>query len=319
MSDSHISLFPIDEDAYRCLRETAGWFTPDWGYLELTGEDRLDWLQGQQTNDLRSLKPGDSVATCFCPPTGQLLTTARIWFFEDRFMIGAPNLGLPAILKRCEEMVILEDVAARELALRVVSVQGPEASHRLDQLLAEPAFSGCHRLEHNRTGEGGWDLLLPDEAAAQAIGGAFSAVGDSTVDLARLEAGFPVFGVDTDAKTLPPELGPAFEAASISYKKGCYTGQEVLMRLHSRGHTNRTWRALVCDSPVSPGATVSSPHRDDAGKVTSAGVSPRFGPIAAAMLRKEAAAEGEVVQVQGPDGLVSAVVRSMPLLEQPVL
>ena len=85
------------------------------------------------------------------------------------------------------------------------------------------------------------------------------------------------------------------------------------MRIHTQGHTNRTWMGLVCEGPVPVGAAVASPVRADAGKVTSVAFSPRFGPIAAAMLRREAAAAGGFVEVDTPDGPVRAEVRSMPL------
>lgn len=124
----------------------------------------------------------------------------------------------------------------------------------------------------------------------------------------------PTFGVDTDSKTLPPELGPAFEAQHVSYKKGCYTGQEVLMRIQSRGHTNKTWMALAAERPLESGAVVGHSSRPDAGVVTSSCFSPEFGYVAGAMLRNEAASQGETVVVRNADGDVEAKVYSMPLL-----
>jgi folate-binding protein YgfZ len=129
-------------------------------------------------------------------------------------------------------------------------------------------------------------------------------------ETARIEAGIPKRGVDFTEKTLPPELGPAFEARHVSYNKGCYMGQEVLMRMHSRGHTNKTWVGILLDSPVEVDAVVWHESRADAGVVTSAAVSPRLGPIAAAMLRNEAAQEGAEVRV----GEVRGVVKNFPLI-----
>ncbi|MFX6234584.1 tRNA-modifying protein YgfZ, partial [Acinetobacter baumannii] len=70
------------------------------------------------------------------------------------------------------------------------------------------------------------------------------------MDQLELRAGNPRLGGDTTQKTLPPELGPAFESRTVSYTKGCYMGQEVLMRIHSRGHTNRTWVCLTSAEPL---------------------------------------------------------------------
>jgi folate-binding protein YgfZ len=130
-------------------------------------------------------------------------------------------------------------------------------------------------------------------------------------ELATLEAGIPRFGIDTNDKTLPPELGPHFESNHVSYTKGCYTGQEVLMRMHSRGHTNKTWVGLKASAPISPGTRVSYEGKD-VGTVHRAALSPAFGHIASATLRNEATAEGTKVQA----GDTAAEVVTMPFLRQ---
>jgi folate-binding protein YgfZ len=129
----------------------------------------------------------------------------------------------------------------------------------------------------------------------------------------RIERGSPRWGVDIREKTLPPEMGASFVERTVSYQKGCYTGQEVLMRIKSRGHTNRTWTGLVCESPVDADSQVGSSVRESAGFVTSSAVSPDFGPIAAAMLHNEAAVEGTEVVVVSAGKEVKAVVRPFPL------
>jgi folate-binding protein YgfZ len=128
-----------------------------------------------------------------------------------------------------------------------------------------------------------------------------------------LEAGIPLWGIDMDDRVLPPEMGPHFEAEHISYAKGCYTGQEILMRMHSRGHANRTWVGLVAVAPVDAGSRVVY-EGGDSGIVTSVAPSPMLGFIAAAMLRKEATKPGEMVSVITPSATVRAEVRPMPLL-----
>ena len=124
----------------------------------------------------------------------------------------------------------------------------------------------------------------------------------AAIDIAqRLALGIPKRAIDYTDRTLPPELGRAFEEKHISYNKGCYTGQEVLMRIHSRGHTNKTWVGLLMDAPVEVGARVTHDAKE-VGVITSALVSPRLGPIAAAMLKNEAAQEGTTVSVGGING-----------------
>jgi folate-binding protein YgfZ len=182
----------------------------------------------------------------------------------------------------------------------------------------ESEFEGARvfALRSNRTGLGGWDIWLStaDSNAVAALTDEFKPIGQEAYSIARLEAGIPQFGIDMGERTLPPEMGRAFEERYISYTKGCYMGQEVLMRIHSRGHTNRTWVGLIADAPLEIGASICHLRRQDSGTVTSAAFSPDFGHIGAAMLRNEAAFDGENVQVATENGTVEAEVRQMPIL-----
>lgn len=282
---------------YPLLREACAWIDlPQSRAVRLTGEDRKNWLQGQTTNDLRDLPVGGSIATCFCSPTGQLLAVARVYDAPNALVLltNQPEI----ILRRVEELVILEDVAADVLPGDLRSLQGPTASRELSANLALPAIDVAQTedlwlFRHDRTGSGGWDVLahagnhpLPQAPTAD----------ETSVALAQLEAGIPLWGVDTNPKTLPPELGSAFEQEHVNYKKGCYTGQEVLMRIHSRGHTNKTWIGLLCESLPAPGDTVVL-RGIPVGSIHRADHSPEFGPIASATLRNEAAQDGLLVEI----------------------
>ena len=127
-------------------------------------------------------------------------------------------------------------------------------------------------------------------------------ISDDAFEIARIEAGIPKRNVDYTSKTLPPELGRQFELDHVSYNKGCYTGQEVLMRIHSRGHTNRTWMGVILEGQVEVGATISHESREDAGVITSTALSPEFGYIATAMLRREVAKPDTKISVKGVAG-----------------
>ncbi len=314
------------ELGYALIRESCGLIelTQETSIV-LSGEDRKGWLQGQVTNDLHHVHPGSSIAFCLCAPTGQLEAICSLWSFPDKFVLTTANGSAEAVLNRVRKMVIMEDVAAEKLTKTLISIQGPTATRELSKLMDLPQLdTGLTELEgqpiellrSNRAGSGGWDLVIdPDHTKAiKKLKKTFGEIDPGAFAAAQLEAGIPVFGIDTDSKTLPPELGPAFEAQHISYKKGCYTGQEVLMRLHSRGHTNRTWMALASEEPLESGASISHASRPDAGWVTSACFSPEFGFIAGAMLRNEAAIPGDTVVVHQSGGDIEAQVYSMPLL-----
>lgn len=313
---------------YDRLRDDCGLIDlPGLGLVVMTGDDRKGWLQGQATNNVRRFETGNSVAFCFTSPTGHLISIVDAWAAHDRFLMTCARETVGAVLSRIESMVVLEDVEAYDGGEKysLLSIQGPSASRRLGEFLTLPSLdAGESRLDDvpvyvlrsDRTGLGGWDVWVPKEATEvrQKLTDAFEPIGGEAYNIARLEAGVPLFGLDAHERTLPPELGPAFEARHVSYNKGCYVGQEVLMRIHSRGHTNKTWVGLIAEGPLEVGGQVSHPSRADAGNVTSAAFSPDYGHIGAAMVRNEAAHNGELVRVITERGEVEAEVRLMPIL-----
>lgn len=307
-------------EGYRLLREEAALVhLPGFAAIEVTGEDRKGWLQGQVTSDLRELTEGASSPFCMCLPTGQLLSFGTIWGLPGRFVMSVPRGAVAATLERFESMVILEDVSARPMdGVTFLSIQGPEATRRLGELVAIPPLDAADTdlgacLRSNRTGYGGWDLLV-EPSLTKTLENSFPIASMHALDIARLEAGIPVLCKDTGAKTLPPELGPAFEASHINYGKGCYTGQEVLMRIHSRGHTNRTWIGILAEQQIEEGAVISSGGRTDAGVVTSFAYSPTFGCIGAGYVRNDVVS-GHSWPIAADIAGVQGELRHMPLLQ----
>lgn len=310
--------------AYDTLKEEAGLL--DLGTISgiiLTGDDRKGWLQGQVTNDVRRLESGAYRAFCFCSSTGQIQAVVDAWALPDRIVMTTAEETSEAVMRRVEQMVVLEEVEARRATdYRIVSVQGPTATRRLGEMMQLPSLDAgeatyegatVYCLRSDRTGMGGWDLWLPANGVFRTLFEAFPVIDHAAYGIARLEAGIPFYGADITEKTMPPELGAAFESKHVSYQKGCYMGQEVLMRIHSRGHTNKTWVGLMAEAPLEIGAVVAHPMRADAGVVTSAVNSPDYGQIGAATIRNEFAEDGERVRVITERGEVEAEVRRMPI------
>jgi folate-binding protein YgfZ len=328
MSETVIdAIAPKVADSYDLLRAECALFpTDDYVVVELAGDDRKGWLQGQATNNLRSLDFGASSAFCICEPTGQIISVCDIWSLKEKFLIVLPQASLNGFLKRVEQMVILEDVTATVLDdHRLISIQGPDATAKLSELAQMPTLDANEAelegalvalLRSNRAGQGGWDIVIPASAkkAIARLEKDFHTLHPDVAEIARIEAGIPKFGKDINPKTMPPELGSSFDARHVSYNKGCYTGQEVLMRIHSRGHTNKTWMGLVAEEPFEAGSAVKHSRRPDAGEVTSAALSPAHGYIGAAILRNEAAFDGEFVTIETANGPIEAEVREMPIL-----
>ncbi len=200
-------------------------------FVALSGPDSGEWLQGQATQNVQRLEVGQSAEFCLCTPTGQIAALAQVYRRPEDWLVAVPEVCLPALLQRLEETVILEDMAWNVLPGGAFPFAGFGSS-------SEPEVPDA------RFGvAGGWFSEQPPGRELSL----------EEWDFARFAAGVPAMGLDVDAKVLPPELGPAFEERTVSYAKGCYVGQEVLMRLHSRGHTNRVWVALVLGDGAQPG------------------------------------------------------------------
>ncbi len=129
-------------------------------------------------------------------------------------------------------------------------------------------------------------------------------------NVSRVEAGRPAMGIDMDENTIPQEAN-LDTLGAISFSKGCYTGQETVARVHFRGHVNRHLRGLFGGAPLPRGADVLDAAGKVVGDVRSTVVSPRLGPIAMAMIRREIA-PGEGVTVSGESGPISARVIDLP-------
>ena len=314
-------------DGYHLLRNGAGHLLPPGrGVLELHGGDRKGWLQGQITNDLRHFQPASFLQFCMCSPTGQLEAACGLWGLYNRFIVSSDINGLNVLRHRVDKMVILEDVTVVEPDVVMVNIQGPLATERLSKYVDLPSLNAADVefegvpvtvLRSNRTGSGGWVILVPKNASQvlDVIRQEFPAIDPLAYKIACLEFGTPTLGVDTTSKTLPPELGPMFESATINYKKGCYQGQEVLMRIHSRGHVNKIWMGLYTDELVEAGDPIFHPGRGEIGVITSAVESPDYGFIAAGYVRREAAYSGEEIVVQSALGKVSGELVDMPILK----
>ncbi len=259
---------------YRELRTSAVIVDlPGLQIFRLSGADHLSWLQGQCTNDVRRLESQVSLDFCLTKPTGQILSICHAWKSEDGMLIATDE---PTVLiERVTETVIMEDVTLTRID-DMVCVQGPKSQPCPGALKCDWIGSGGFLLPRT------CDLSLPT-------------LSDEAWNLATLECGHPLKGIDFNAKTLPPELGPAFDSQFVSYEKGCYTGQEVLMRIKSRGHTNKTWVGLRSESALVAGASVT--HTGNVvGTVHRTALSPVLGHIATATLKNVAAKDGTEIE-----------------------
>lgn len=315
------------------------------GRLRVAGADRVPWLQGLVTNDVAAIAAGDGCYAAWLTPQGRMISDLRILKFEDSLLLDVPAARRAAVLERFDQFIITEDVSVEDESPIVarLGVHGPAAASVLVGALEEAESSLAVRLttlrEHEHVGAElagasiviagsrdigrlGYDLYvptaaLPDVAAALSGAGAVD-VDAETWETLRIEAGRPLFGVDMDTDTIPLEAG--LEARAISQTKGCYVGQEIIIRVLHRGG-GRVARRLVGlvangaepERAPSDGDALRSGDRE-VGRVTSVTWSPRLGRvIGMGYVHRESAEPGTRVQA-GVESPLEMEVTSLPFI-----
>ena len=268
--------------AYRAAREGLAHRARDTAVLDVEGRDRESFLQGQLTQDVRSLTAGQSRAAAALTPTGKLLFTARLVGLADRIRLLLPAGSRESALAHLRKFAAFQKVSVedRSGAYRRLGLYGPRGLAPADL----PAEILCLAGE----GEFSCELLVPLDREADARAwldrqGAVP-IDPATAEILRVEAGRPRFGQDVDTSNLPDEAGLD---AAISSTKGCYVGQEIIARRRTYGRLNRRLIGYHFPEGILPAGTIlrrgaapgEAPEATQAGRVTSSVVSPRFGPI----------------------------------------
>jgi folate-binding protein YgfZ len=274
---------------YERLRESVGLADRSArGKLRLTGAEAVEYLQGQVTNDVESLAPGQGCYAMLLSHKGKVRADMRILRGDDWLLIDCEQQSLALIEHNVRTYSIGRDVRADDVTgdYAILSLIGPQAREPLevDPPTEENAFvEGEHGL-YVAT-DIGVDVICA-AADADGVRAALGAepVSDEVAELVRIESGRPRLGLDIGSETIPQEAG--LNERGVSFSKGCYVGQETVARLHYKGKPNRHLRGLRLSAPVSHGDEVVAGERV-VGTVGSAAVSPVHGPIALAILRRE--------------------------------
>ncbi len=319
---------------YEQLRTDAG-LADRSGRLRMTfiGTQAAATLNGLCTSDVLALQPGHGQYAAALTPKGKVLADVRIFQrAADSFLVDVPAAaaeGFAAMVRKYvnPRLARYSNVSA---SVSCVGVAGPHARQVLAHALGcSPAtidllapFAHCEVPFHGESvtvaraddyGVDGFDCfvgvaIVPALHEALLASGAASASA-AALDVLRIEAGRPAWGVDMTDDTLLHEARLDLLDA-VSYTKGCYTGQEVVARVHFRGHVNRVLRGLLLASPLDGEARVYAGDAD-VGDVRSRAVSPRLGAIALAMLRR-AVEPGTAVTVRSASGDAPATVVELP-------
>ena len=326
---------------YLAAREAAAVFDrSDRGKIAVAGADRRAYLHAMLTNDISSLQAGGGCYAAYLTPQGRLIADMVVLELGDLLLVDLDRSVTAAVLAKLDQFVFNEDVKLGDLsdafgklvvvgpsaAAVVAGVMGPtgEAPATPADLAGWPPFHNVRASFRGQmllvaasedTGVAAFDLYI-ERPYLDELASALAACGATPADAAdwdvlRIEAGRPVFGADMDGETIPLEAG--IESRAISFTKGCYPGQEVVIRVLHRGH-GRIARKIA--GLVVAGAEVPGPGDllragdSEAGRVTSAAWSPRLGaPIALAMIQRDFFEPGtELAALHGDHALRARVV-----------
>jgi tRNA-modifying protein YgfZ len=305
---------------YELLTEAAGLLDrSERAKFVVRGGEAIDFLQGQVSNDIESLAPGTGCYATILNHKGKLRTDLRILrgkgigarpaepgaSAEDDFLwLDTEAIGHAVLRHMLDTYTVGRDVQWEDLTEdhAILSLIGPGA----DGLAGEAPPAGEHSFIDSGAGlwvrtDLGLDVLCArrraDELRAE-LG--VDEVSEEAAECLRIESGRPRLGVDMDSETMPQEAG--INERAVDFEKGCYVGQETVARLHWKGKPNRHLRGLRLSEPVERRTDILLGDKV-VGRVSSTCVSPRFGPIALALVRREAS-PGDTVRVGETDAEV---------------
>jgi folate-binding protein YgfZ len=324
---------------HAALRESAGALDLSFrGRLCVTGGDRVRFLHGQVTNNVKDLRAGAGCYAALVTAKGKLQSDLNIFSLPDELLLDFEPGFVGSVTQRLDKFIIADDAQIVDASVHygLLSVQGPRSEAVVKGLASGreiPAQSFCfvtakdatlgeiYLMNHPRLGTTGFDLFVPVAAlgavmdkliaAAKLAGG--RACGWQALEMARIEAGIPRYGVDMDESNLAPE---SLDERAISYSKGCYIGQEVIARIRTYGQVAKALRGLrLADDLQTLPAKGDKLFHDskEVGFITSALASPALkANIALGYVRKEANEIGTELKLRTTDGESEARIVDLP-------
>jgi len=330
--------FGDPEVEYEAVRKAVGLVDTSFrGLLELTGADRLRWLNGQITNDVKDLKAGEGKLAAVLNVKGHILADLAVYGLADSVWIDLNRDRAQIVRETFDRYIVADDVVAENAGDRYahLMVVGREAQRFMAGAAGRavgdlPVWHHTEAWLHDLRariiatrwlGWPGYDVIIPSDAAGKAwevlmdLGRPCSLrpVGMTALNVLRVEAGWPWQGVDFDDSNL---LMESLTPNHVSFTKGCYLGQEVVIRVEHQGHLNKKLSGLLVAGEAVPsaGAGILSGGRK-VGTVTSATFSPVLKQvIALGYVRREFSDPGTKLRVLWDERSAEAEVASLPLV-----
>ena len=316
------------EREYRAAKESAALFDANWqAIFTLSGRDRVKYLHNISSNDIKALVEGRGTLALLLTPQGRILAELEVYALPEKLLVLTHASRREPTFATLKKYVIGSQVTIEDLTDQwgALGVAGPRAAEAMQQAcgiaiggsadfsVKEAAIDGaaCLAVGRPEFGETGAEIIAPRAhlpglwqkmlAEVRAMDG--EPIGMAAFHALRLEAGVPWFPADFNDGMIPHEA--AIETTHISFNKGCYTGQEIVERVRSRGHVNRKRVPLKFSSaaPPAPGTKLLVGGAE-VGFVTSSALSPTAGAIGMGYVRREQLAPGTVVELEGGSATV---------------
>ncbi|HVF46451.1 MAG TPA: glycine cleavage T C-terminal barrel domain-containing protein [Pyrinomonadaceae bacterium] len=294
------------DDSYSKVRSGgAGFYTGPRGLIEVWGKEAVQFLDGLISNNVKALEAGGQMLAAFPNAQGRLVAVVRVQRRGDRFLFETEDATREKVFQNLFRFTFAGDFLVEDLSDRFQYFEifgetqpGPSADAlSFDSAPGRAIFVPVSAADEFRT-------ELADAGSAE--------ITEAAYEVLRIENGIPLYGVDMDETTIAPELGLD---GLISYNKGCYIGQEIIARIHFRGHVAKRLTGLVAKDSIevgllSPGLELTS-NGKKAGKITSSAYSPALDKlIALAYVRYEFLADGTPLNA----GANEVTVKDLPLL-----
>lgn len=323
-------------DEYTAVRDGgAGLFDQSSrGRILVSGSEAVMFLNGLITNDMKTLAVNSWMLAAFANVQGRLLAAVRIAHREDGFLIDTESATRETVITLLDRFTLAGDFRLQDLTdeTAMFSVQGRRASEVISRVFgAEAASVERHKMVNaqfgdatvnviraTHTAEDGFDLLIEANNSSK-VGDALTAAGaalisNATFETLRIEAGVPLYGIDMDENNVVTETNLD---DAVSFTKGCYLGQEIIVRIKHRGHVAKKLSGVVLDdsTPVPRNSKIISSEGKEIGRVTSSTFSPRLGrAIALGYLKYDYLAVGTEVKVAAPESETNSTVADLPFV-----
>jgi folate-binding protein YgfZ len=306
---------------YEIIRGNGfGFYKRRRGLVEVSGKEAVMFLNGLITNDVKALAEKSSILAAFPNAQGRLLAIVRVLKIEDKFIFVTEPETYEKVLHNLNRFTLAGDFKVKDLTehFSCISLRGKDFSNFQFSIpneneIVEIDFQSVKIFSVKAFRANGFDVFVPqtqiqEEFWKELLNLGATEISEETQELLRIENGVPKYGLDMDETTIVPELGID---GLISYKKGCYIGQEIIARIHFRGHVAKQLTGLILEDKVEPNAELKTVEGKNAGKITSVAYSPGLDKyIALAFVRYDYLLEGTELKVDE----LNAKVKNLPFV-----